>query len=337
MTVSLRQTPTIRPILRIGLIALIATALLCTAELHAQEPRAKIRISNSALSVTSLALLAAKEWRLFQERGLDPEIILMSPAITVPAMISGEIDYFAGVGPGVASASLSGLPFRAVWVSSDKVSYSLVANPKFKTLQDLKGKKIGVTGSLGATNHVSLVIALEKLNLSPKDFNILALPPQEMLRSLESGFIDAASLNPPSLFMATQKGFPIVVDIGPLVEMPGGGLTVLEKDIKNKPDEVKRVIRAMQGAKDLMRKSKERSVELMRRLLKMDQESAGATYEVFLKTLSPDGIPSRAGMDNLVKSIQAQGRFVDKKPLFSELADDRLAREVAKELGYKMQ
>ncbi len=305
--------------------------------IQAQESTRKIRISNSALSVTSLPLLAARDWRLFQERGLDVEIILMSPALTVPAMISGDIDYFAGVGPGVVSASLGGLPFRAVWVSSDRVSYSLVAHPKFKTLQDLKGKKIGVTGSLGATNHVSLVIALEKLAMSPKDFNILALPPQEMLRSLESGFLDAASLNPPTLFMAQKKGFPNILDIGALVEMPGGGLTVLAKDIKAKPDEVKRVIRAMQSAKEIMRKSREKSVELMTRILKMDQETAVNTYDVFLKTLSPDGIPSRAGMENLVKSIQAQGRFVDKKPAFSDLADDRLAREVAKELGYKVQ
>ena len=304
---------------------------------NAQEPKTKIRIANAAMSVTSLALLAAREWKLFSERGLEAEIILMSPAITVPAMIAGEIDYFAGVGPGVASASLSGLPFRTVWVSSDRVSYSLVANPKFKTLQELRGKKIGVTGSLGATNHVSLVIALEKLGMSPKDFNILALPPTEMLRSLESGFLDAASLNPPTLFLALKKGFPNILDIGSLVEMPGGGLTVLAKDIKGKPDEVKRVIRAMQSAKDAMRKSKDKSVELMMRILKMDPESAAATYEVFLKTLSVDGIPTRAGMDNLVKSIQAQGRFVDKKPSFTDVADDRLAKEVAKELGYKVQ
>jgi len=42
-------------------------------------------------------------------------------------------------------------------------------------------------------------------------------------------------------------------------------------------------------------------------------------------------------MDNLVKSIQAQGRFVDKKAAFTDVADDRLAKEVAKELGYKVQ
>jgi ABC-type nitrate/sulfonate/bicarbonate transport system substrate-binding protein len=303
----------------------------------AQETKKKVRIANSAMSVTSLPLIAAREWKIFYEQGLDAEIILMSPALTVPAMISGEIDYFAGVGPGVVSASLSGMPFRAVWVSSDRVSYSLVVNPKFKTVQDLKGKKIGVTGSLGATNHVSLVIALEKLGMSPKDFNILALPPTEMVRSLESGFLDAVSLNPPALFLATKKGFPIILDIGSLVEMPGGGLTVLDKDIKGKPDEVKRVIRAMQSAKDAMRKSKNKSVDLMMRLLKMDRESAAGTYDVFMKTLSADGVPTRVGMDNLVKSIQAQGRFVDKKPAFSDIADDRLAKEVAKELGYKIQ
>jgi ABC-type nitrate/sulfonate/bicarbonate transport system substrate-binding protein len=56
---------------------------------NAQEPKTKIRIANSAMSVTSLALLAAREWKLFSERGLEAEIILMSPAITVPAMIAG--------------------------------------------------------------------------------------------------------------------------------------------------------------------------------------------------------------------------------------------------------
>ena len=80
-------------------IASLSIGLLLTiAPAHAQEPKTKIRIANSALSVTSLPLLAAREWKLFHERGLDVEIILMSPAISVPAIVSGEIDYFAGVG-----------------------------------------------------------------------------------------------------------------------------------------------------------------------------------------------------------------------------------------------
>jgi hypothetical protein len=52
--------------------------------------------------------------------------------------------------------------------------------------------------------------------------------------------------------------------------------------------------------------------------------------------LNPTGIPNRAGIENLVRSLQAQGRFVDRKISFTEVADDRLATEVAKELGYRV-
>jgi ABC-type nitrate/sulfonate/bicarbonate transport system substrate-binding protein len=102
------------------LLAGFAALLFDLTPALAQDSKPKIRIANSALSVTSLPLLAAREWKLFAERGFDVEIILMSPALTMPAMISGEIDYFAGVGPGATSASLSGLPLRAVWVPPTK-------------------------------------------------------------------------------------------------------------------------------------------------------------------------------------------------------------------------
>ena len=71
------------------------------------------------------------------------------------------------------------------------------------------------------------------------------------------------------------------------------------------------------------------------RLLKMDKEGAADTYDAFQTTLNPTGIPNRPGIDNLVRSLQAQGRFTDRKVIFAEVADDRLATEVAKELGYK--
>jgi hypothetical protein len=41
-------------------------------------------------------------------------------------------------------------------------------------------------------------------------------------------------------------------------------------------------------------------------------------------------------MEILVKAIQSQGRFVDRKVAFTDIADDRLATEVAREMGYKI-
>jgi ABC-type nitrate/sulfonate/bicarbonate transport system substrate-binding protein len=154
---------------------------------------------------------------------------------------------------------------------------------------------------------------------------------------MESGCVDGAILSPPVTFGAQKKGFNKILDIGAMVEMPGGGLTALAKTIQERPGETKRVIRSLQVAKDEIRKSKAKTVDLIMRILKMDKEAAAETYDQFLTTLSATGIPSRAGMETLVRAIQSQGRHTDRKVAFSEIADDRLATEVAKELGYKLQ
>src|SRR5262249_11452289 len=106
--------------------------------------------------------------------------------------------------------------------------------------------------------------------------------------------------------------------------------------IQERPSETKRVIRSLQQAKEEIKKSKPKTLDLIVKLLKMGREDASETYDQFLTTLNPTGIPTRIGMDILVKSIQAQGRFVDRKVAFNDIADDRLAIEVAKEMGYKM-
>jgi len=324
---------------RLGRIFFLAQAIFLPFVLHslsyAQEALTRIRIANSALSLTALPLVAAREWGLFREQGLQVEVVMMNPAISNPAIAAGEINYIAGVGPGSVAATLSGLPLRAVWFSSSRVAYWVMTSPQFKALPDLKGKKIGITGGLGGTNHVALMIALEKTGANPKDYNIFSVPTAELPRSLEAGFVDAASLNPPALFFVEKKGFHRVLDIGSLVEMPGGGLTSLVKIIKTQPEEAKKVIRALQLAKEAIRKSKDRTVELMVRSLKMDRVVASATYDVYITSLSVDGVPIREAMDNLVKSVKSQARFADKTVAFEDVADDSLAKEVAKELGYK--
>lgn len=320
-------------------ILLMVAAALCffisASPTPAQERRAKIRISNATLSFTALPLLAAQEWKLFTENGLDVEVIIMTSSIAAPAMMAGDIDYVSGVGPASVSATLSGLPSRAIWFSSDRIAYWLMAKPQFKSIQDLKSRKIGLSG-LGGTTQVALMMALEKFGANPKDFVIVSIPAAQLLQSLESGFVDAAALHPPPMFFAQRKGFNKLLDIAASVEMPGGGLTALIKTIKSRPDEVKKVIKSLQMAKGTIRKSKEKTVGLMVRILKMDREAASETYDLFLTILSETGIPSRAGMENIVKAIKSLGRFTDRNVAFEDVADAKLATEVAKELGYKI-
>jgi ABC-type nitrate/sulfonate/bicarbonate transport system substrate-binding protein len=321
-----------------GLLAMAIFGLVLAAmpSSYAQERRAKLRISNAGFTITALPLLAAKEWGVFTANGLDMELILMQSSIVPAALSQGDIDYQAGVGPASVNATLRGFPTRAIWFSSDKISYWLMARPQYKTLESLKGKKIAITG-LGGTVHVAFNLAMEKAGANPKDYVLVSIPGQQIqqLISLESGYVDAALLSPPVTFGAQKKGYSKVYDVGASVDMPGGGLTTLVKTIQDRPGETKSVIRSLQMAKDEIKRSKPKTVELIVKLLKMDREAAGETYDQFLTTLSSNGIPSRVGMETLVKAIQAQGRHLDRKVAFNEIADDRLATEVARELGYK--
>src|SRR3972149_7285066 len=128
---------------KFGLAVMIAM-LLTPPAFGAQEQRAKVRISNAGFTITALPLLAAKDWGMFTANGLDVELIVMSPSLAAAALAQGDIDYVAGVGPASVAGTLSGLPSRAIWFSSDRLSYWLVARPQFKNLEDLKGKKIPI-------------------------------------------------------------------------------------------------------------------------------------------------------------------------------------------------
>ncbi len=243
---------------------------------YSQERR-KIRISNATLSYSALPLIAAREWKLFQEQGLDVEIILMRSAAAVAALASGDLDYQSGVGPASVSATLGGLDSRALWSSTNRITYWLMAKPEYKTIQELKRKKIGVSG-LGGTSHVALNLALEKRGMTSKDYAAVSVPGGNLVQSLESGFVDAAALNPPTMFFAQRRGFIRLLDIGSLVEMASGGLSAMTKTIRSRADEVKRIIRALQLGKQAMFKSRDRTLDLITGVLKMDKDTAADTY-----------------------------------------------------------
>jgi NitT/TauT family transport system substrate-binding protein len=314
--------------------------LLCTfvtvSNAYAQNGKAKLRIAIPNTSICCLHLFAAQHWKIFEDNGLDVEIIQMRPQVATAALIAGEIHHFAGVGANSVAGTLRGLPTRAVWFATDQLIYSLLARPEFKTLRDLRTKRLGV-GSLGDTTEVSLRIGLEAVGENSKDFVILGVGNPNLVSALESGAVDAALLNPPFLYYAKRKGFRDLLDIGAQVKMPIGGLTTLVSTIQARSGEMRRLIRAMQIAKRGLLQSREKSVDVMVRYMKVNRETAEDTYPDYQKTISGSGVPSREGIEQIVKSLQLLGQFTGRKVAFEEVADARIAREVAKELGYKIE
>ncbi len=316
------------------LVALIVPlALVCQSP--AQERFKKVRIVYPTESIAMLPLFAALRWKAFESQDLQAEIIQARSQVANAVMASGEVGYFAGVGPASISATLRGLPSRAIWFATEELLYSLIARPEFRSIKDLRNKKIGLTG-LGGTAHVALQIALEAADENPKNFVYLSIAAMQLPIALETGGVDAALFSPPFDVQSKKRGYRDVLDVGSHAKMPFGGLTTMLSTLRSRPDEVKKVIRTLQSTKQEMLKSKEKTVGLISSYLKVDRETAEGTYAAYVRTVSGSGVPNPVGIEQIIKSLQLAGQFTDRKVAFEEVADARIAKEVAKELGYKV-
>src|SRR5918996_1755066 len=102
---------------------LICLVLLVVASVPVNgftQERRKIKISNATLSYSALPLVAAREWKLFEEQALDVEVILMRSAAAAAALVSGDLDYQSGIGPASIGATLSGVDSRALSSSTNR-------------------------------------------------------------------------------------------------------------------------------------------------------------------------------------------------------------------------
>jgi NitT/TauT family transport system substrate-binding protein len=317
-----------------AIIAALLLNVVLSTSAFGQEAKTKIRISYPNISICCLALFAAQQWKIFEQNGLDVESIQMRSQAANSALASGDIHYVAGVGPNSVAATLRGLPSKAVWFASEKLIYTVLSRPEFKSLKELRGKRIGLTG-LGGTSDVALRIALEAVGENYKDFIIVALGAPQLMSGLENGTIEAAQLNSPLNYHAKKKGFRPLLEIDNYVQMPLGGLTASNAAIQNRASELKRVISSLQTAKRTLLQSKEKSIDLIMRTIRVDRGVAEEMFADNQRSAAGNGVPTRDGMEQIIRSLQLLGQFAGRKISMEEIADVRIAREVAKELGYK--
>jgi ABC-type nitrate/sulfonate/bicarbonate transport system substrate-binding protein len=125
-------------------LALISShlELAWSAEKSAKLP--PVRIGYVSRSILDMPFIIARDRGYFREEGLEPELIFMKAAQTIPAMLAGGIDFGTATGTAVAAA-VSGVDVRVVFALTDKPSFDLLALPSITNLQQMRGKKIGIT------------------------------------------------------------------------------------------------------------------------------------------------------------------------------------------------
>ena len=117
-----------------------------------------------------------------------------------------------------------------------------------------------------------------------------------------------------------------------LFSYPTSGVVASLKRIKEKPDEVKRVIKAGIKATRYIRQNRESTIQFMTKWSKIDKEMATATYENVLKLFNEDGSVPEKGMLLVIDELKKLGK-VEREISLSEVADLSILKEAQRELG----
>ena len=138
--------------------------------------------------------------------------------------------------------------------------------------------------------------------------------------------------SPPIDFLGKKLGFVVLARAHDLFSFPVSGLIASARKIKERPDEVKRVIKAGIRANRYIRENRDGTLPVMVEWLKIDKEMATATYDSSLKSFSDDlGLPED-GLRLLISEAKRTAK-VDREVSLSEVADLSLLREAQKEMG----
>jgi len=307
---------------------LLVTGFLLQPSAEAAD---KIRIGLPADAGHFTFPLAQKRGFL-KEEGFEAEIITITGPVANIALSNGDVDYFTGFGSAMRSM-LQGLPARIVACYRPLPHFVLLGRPELKSVKDLKGKIIGV--AIGGGPDLVARLIIKHFGLDPdKDMTFVRGGNETALARMKQGLMDATSAPVPWDYRAKKMGFNVLARAEDLFTYPISGVVAHTKKIKEKPDEIKRLIRAGIKANRYMRENREGTIPILMSTYRLDQEAGTALYDSFLKGFNVDGSLPEDGFRRLIEDTKRITK-VDPEVALSEVADLSILREAQKELGIK--
>src|SRR5919109_4898961 len=294
----------------------------------------RIRIAVSNPNMPNLTVAVAQKKGFFKEENIDAEIIRMNPNVAVTALATGDVDYCQLFGA-VVGAAIAGLPVRIVAGFLDNWPMTLIAQPELKSLKELKGKTLGVS-SYGATPDVGARIMLKHVGIEPeKEIKVLALGSDAArITALKQRVVDIIVISPPADAQMEKQGYRILARAYELFSFAYLGLGTHLRKIKEKPDEIRRVIKATIRANRFIRDNRDEAVRTLMAWGKVERDYAYASYDTLRNLYNADGTVPEDGLRLVVDQARHNAKL-GRAVTPAEVADLRFLREAQAELGIK--
>jgi NitT/TauT family transport system substrate-binding protein len=256
---------------------------------------------------------------------------IVTGARTIQALVGGSVQFAQGVSSRtVPAAVLAGADAVLIANLSDKLLFTMHSVPEVNSLQDLKGKIIGVSGIGGSTDFATR-LALREAGLVPdSDVAIRGVGGvPETVAALKARVVQAGTLSPPSSFVAQKAGFKLLFDMSSLgVDYVSSGLGVKKASIASDRQQVKQFLMAMiEGAK-ILKTDEEFALRVLTKHTRIsDRDVLKQSYNYlrpyYLKVPYPSQRAIKDTLDILAKDLP---KAKDAKP--GEFIDNSIVKEI---------
>ena len=323
----------------IKLCLLTALSLLVLrGQLYAQPALERINAIYASLAGDHAALYVAQEMGLLRKYGLDVNLSYTAGAAQViQTMMAGENQIATAGGSGVVDADFGGADLVAVAGMVNMPAFYIVVQPEIKSIQDLRGKPVGIT-RFGSSTDFTMRYILKKAGLEPdKDVPLLQMGGQpELAAGIEARRIFAAPMTPPALQKTLKAGARIQIPpktIG--LSFPHVGIVVRKSYLTAHRQIVKNFIAGYSEGVAMLQKDKEASKKALAKFLHTDDaEVLEASWQFGVDVI--ERIPNLdPEMFKLVLEDRAQTRPEAKKFKPEQFFDDSVVKELEKEGFFK--
>lgn len=273
---------------RILFIILIAVAALLPSLTRPLRGEEKVRVAISNFSASYMPMYMAQKRGYYTEEGMTVEIILMAGLTGTRALIGNSVEFGSASNP---TAAVQGAKLKILMVFNDKPPGEFMAQPGFKSVAELRGKRIGGS-TIGSLDYGWLKEVLPQFGLQiEKDFNFVPVgSTSSRYVALRAGSIDAASLSPPSSLLAHAAGYSTLFRFADYLEDIQASIVATDERLARQGDLVRRFMRATVKGQRVYLTHRQGSIDAVMEFTRQkDRQLMARVYDDHLKTIARDG------------------------------------------------
>jgi NitT/TauT family transport system substrate-binding protein len=313
--------------IHIGFLALIAPV--------AAQPLEKLRLVYSAIGGSQASFWVPYEAGIFRKYGLDVELLYVAGGGRAAQVVqSGEVPIGVFTGGAVINANLAGGDLAVIASSMNVMTFVVMARPDIKRVEDLRGKKIGVSRFGSATDFALRYVEDQWPVKRQRDFAVLQMGGvTDVYNALRAGVLDAAVINAELAILGRREGFRELADIAKMgIHFPTSSVITTRSYIKRSENTVRKFIRGFVEGVHYGKTQRAPTIKIMMKYLRSsDAAMFNELYDMYiLQNIPRIPRPSPASLKTVIDQMaETDPRVASLKP--EQFIDARFFNELEKE------